>query len=177
MVITPKRTIGSLVAAVLAILALADAPEQAAKLWNGITGAIASMDTRVVLIIAAVVIGSWAWDVHERLIAKFWRTPEAPQLRVLERYFMRLAVLQKEIDYAITFEVPDVDAKISALNLEMAKLRGELINMAPALLSTATALDLKTPDSRYIDIKKHAPFEVDRLLNVVRIKWQAYGGK
>lgn len=174
MVVTPRRTVGSVVAVVIGFFALADVPDQAGKWWNGITNAVSGIDSRFVLLMVAIAIGLWTWDVHSKLIAKFLRTPEPPQLRVLERYYMHLAHMQEDVQRAITFEMDD--SHFISKEVAVDKLRGELINLAPALLTTATAMDLRKPDLQWTEVKKRLPDEINRLMKVVRHKWHVYDG-
>lgn len=176
MSLTKKRTFGSVATVAIAILALADAPDQASKWWDGIVRAVSSIDGKLGLLLVALLVGLWAWDVHKRLLAKlFGEGGEPPQLRFLERYYMRLSLLQEEVDMALKVEMDD--SHFIKQEISVDRLRGDLINLAPSVLTTATAMDLRKPDLQWTEAKKRLPEEIERLLKVVRHKWQAYGGK
>jgi hypothetical protein len=70
-----KRVLGTGVTVVLTFLALGDAPNQLASWKRGWDQFVGSVDwsgsiARWLFVLAAVLVGSWAWDVHVRLLSK-----------------------------------------------------------------------------------------------------------
>jgi hypothetical protein len=71
-----KRALGTVLAAVLAFLAIADAPTQLAQWKKWWDQAVAAIDwsgngARWAFLVLAVIVGLWAWDVHGRLLSQW----------------------------------------------------------------------------------------------------------
>jgi hypothetical protein len=144
----------------------------------------------VALLALAVALTVWSWTARRRVSstvpvveppAPAHQTDEA-RMQILAAFYMKLTLLQEHVQQMIDLEqlTPDAPSTLNYYPYQVAldKLRRDLINLSPAILPTATAIDFQPPPSPkdYVATKDSLPSAIGDLMKKVRTHWHRYHG-
>jgi hypothetical protein len=101
-------------------------------------------------------------------------------IRALERYYVSLASLREHVRRLRKFaELGGTLTGIADISLAVDKIRNELMNLAPSLLTTSDAIGLQAkpsdPNAEYVPQEERVSKAIDELMTGVLRLWGRYG--